>query len=315
MAQTLLNVELIKKNQTILVALSGGPDSVFLLHQLHTIAQEYNLKLIAAHLNHEWRGKDSDQDEEFCKTLCETLQIPFYSKRLSQLSGLPAYNGSKENYARQARKLFLHEIATQESADAIATAHHQDDHIETFFIRLIRGASLAGLIGIKAQQKLYIRPLLLRTKAEILEYLDQNNLTFTLDASNNSDDFLRNRIRKHLIPTINQIDNRAQKNIINFMNHAQQTEAYLEKRTQDSINLIKTQTGYCVSQFLSHELYMQKRIMLHLLIAHKIQATFQETFIQECIRFLKNSKAKRHTIATSWALIKSRDSFNFEEIL
>ena len=146
----LLNLELIKNNQTILVALSGGPDSVCLLHQMHEIAPVYNLKLIAAHLNHEWRGKDSDQDEEFCKALCEKLQIPFFSKRLSQLSGLPAYNGSKENYARRARKLFLHEIAQQNSAYAIATAHHQDDHIETFFIRLIRGASLAGISGIKA---------------------------------------------------------------------------------------------------------------------------------------------------------------------
>ena len=232
MAQTLLNTNLIKNNQKILVALSGGPDSVCLLHQLHEIAHEYNLKLIAAHLNHEWRGKDSDADEAFCKALCENLKIPFFSKRLSQLSDLPAYNGSKENYARQARKIFLHEIATQESASAIVTAHHQDDHIETFFIRLIRGASLAGLAGIKAQQKLYIRPLLLRTKAEILEYLHEHNLAYTHDASNNSDDFLRNRIRTHLIPTINQIDNRSAKNILNFMNHAQQTEDYLEKITQ-----------------------------------------------------------------------------------
>ena len=266
-------------------------------------------------MNHEWRGKDSDQDEEFCKALCENLKIPFHSKRLSQLSGLPAYNGSKENYARQARKLFLHQIATQESADAIATAHHQDDHIETFFIRLIRGASLAGLAGIKAQQKLYIRPLLMRTKAEVLNYLHEHNLAYTHDTSNDSDDFLRNRIRNHLITTINQIDARSSKNILSFMNHAQQTENYLEKITQDSINAIKTHTGYCVSQFLAHDLFMQKRIIMHLLITHKIQAVFQETFIQECIRFLSNSKANRHTIAPSWAIIKSRDSFNFEEIL
>lgn len=315
MAQTLLNLKLIKNNQTILVALSGGPDSVCLLYQLHEIASEYNLKLIAAHLNHEWRGKDSDQDEEFCKALCKNLQIPFYSKRLSQLSGLPAYNGSKENYARQARKLFLHEIALQESADAIATAHHQDDHIETFFIRLIRGASLAGLVGIKAQQKLYIRPLLLRTKTEILKYLQKHNLTYTFDASNDSDDFLRNRIRNHLIPTINKIDARAQKNIIHFMNHAQQTESFLEKITQDCVSEISTQNGYCISKFLHHDLYMQQRMMIHLLIAHNIQATFQESFIQECIRFLKNTKTQRHQITASYALIKNRDSFNFEEIL
>lgn len=315
MAQTLINTNLIKNNQTILVALSGGPDSVCLLHQLHEIANKYNLKLIAAHLNHEWRGKDSDADEAFCKALCENLKIPFFSTRLSQLSGLPAYNGSKENYARQARKLFLHKIAAQESANAIATAHHQDDHIETFFIRLIRGASLAGIAGIKAQQKLYIRPLLTCTKSEILNYLHEHNLAYTLDASNNSDDFLRNRIRNHLIPTINQIDTRAQKNIIHFMHHAQETENHLEKLTSDSINLIKTQTGYCVSQFLDHDMYMQKRIMMHLLILHKIQATFQESFIQECIRFLSNSKAHRHTISPSWAIIKSRNNFNFEEIL
>ncbi len=315
MAQTLLNTELIKKNQTILVALSGGPDSVCLLHQLHAIAPVYNLKLIAAHLNHEWRGKDSDQDQEFCKDLCEKLKIPFFTTRLSQLSGLPTYNGSKENYARQARKLFLHEIATQHAADAIATAHHQDDHIETFFIRLIRGASLAGLAGIKAQQKLYIRPLLLHTKAEILQYLQEHNLAFTHDASNDSDDFLRNRIRNHLIPTINQIDARSSKNIINFMNHADQTETYLEKITQDSIIAITTPAGYCVSKFLAYDLFIQKRMMIHLLIAHKIQVTFQETFIQECIRFLHNTKAKSHKITASSALIKSRDSFNFEEIL
>jgi len=315
MIKNLFNLSLIKSHQTILVALSGGPDSVCLLHQLKALQKEYNLTLLAAHLNHEWRGSKADQDQEFCKSLCQELNIPFFSARLSELKDLPAYNGSKENYARHARRKFLEDLAHVHKANAIALAHHQDDQLETFFIRLIRGCSLAGLIGMKPQQDLYIRPLLHCSKQHILEYLEKNNITFTLDASNDSDEFLRNRLRKHVIPTLIKTDARAEKNILELMKHVEQAEAYLHEHTQYIITQISTLQGYDTKAFLAYPLYMQYRMIMQLLIQHKIPITLRQSFLDECIRFLHNQKSISHKIHHSWALVKARHSFNFKKIL
>ena len=134
---------LISPDQTIIIGLSGGPDSVFLLYFFLNIQKKYNLKLIAAHLDHGWRT-ESPQDAEFCKNLCTERNIPYFQKHLRDIKQTKSPSGSPEQDARNARRAFFQDLAHEQHADAIALAHHQDDLIETFFIRLIRGSRFNG---------------------------------------------------------------------------------------------------------------------------------------------------------------------------
>lgn len=131
---------------TIIVGLSGGADSVFLLYALYMLRSTYNIQVIAAHFNHEWRGQAADRDEEFCKDLAQKLDIPFVRSSMSMLKNNITYNGSKEAIGRAARRTFFASAYTEYNADAVALAHHASDQIETFLIRLIRGASLLVLL-------------------------------------------------------------------------------------------------------------------------------------------------------------------------
>ncbi len=135
---------LIPPHATLIVGLSGGPDSVLLLHYLAALAHTHNLTLIAAHLDHEWRP-DSYKDVEFCQELTQRLGIKLVASKLSDLSLSRKFNGSKEEYARSMRRHFLEQIQHQYHANFIALAHHADDQQETFFIRMMRGTSLSGL--------------------------------------------------------------------------------------------------------------------------------------------------------------------------
>ena len=129
---------LINSQQTIVVGFSGGPDSRLLLEWLLWYTKDNN-RIIAAHLNHQWRS-DADTEERDCFTMAEKLGITFISKKISEYHNHIRYNGSKEAFARLARRMFLENIA-QENNGIIALGHHQDDQIETFFIRLARGTT------------------------------------------------------------------------------------------------------------------------------------------------------------------------------
>src|SRR5579859_4278080 len=142
------NNHLIPDNHKIVVGLSGGPDSIFLLHLLADIRTQKNITLIAAHLDHQWRS-NSAEDVIFCKKACDDLGIPFVSAQASDLSVAIKPNGSKEEVGRKLRRAFLESVAQQHNAHAIALAHHLQDQEETFLIRLIRGTTLSGLIGMR----------------------------------------------------------------------------------------------------------------------------------------------------------------------
>jgi tRNA(Ile)-lysidine synthetase-like protein len=221
---------LIERNDTIIVGLSGGPDSVFLLHILVELSKEIPITLIVAHLNHEWR-QEAHQEQLDCQALAEKFNIPFVTAKISELTLPFKRNGSKEEYARKARRYFFEKTAHEHNANSIALAHHLHDQEETFFIRLIRGSSLTGLTAIKPRNGLYVRPLLETHKSEILDWLHTHNITYAVDASNDSQDYLRNRIRSTVLPALRECDNRFEKNFLTTFQRLQETELFLEKLT------------------------------------------------------------------------------------
>lgn len=289
---------LLKQNDTIVVALSGGPDSVFLLHVLRILQQHYNLTLYAAHFNHEWRAS-AIIDQEFCAQLCQQLGIPFIVQHASTLPHFkPKETGSKEDLGRQMRRHFFTALAQEYNA-TIALGHHLDDQEENFFIRLIRGTSLTGLTGIKAKDGIYIRPLLEITKQNILDYLQLHALTYIIDPTNESDDYLRNRIRKQVMPALHTVDARFDANFLSTLTRLQEADQFINTIVQQTFaTVVDQQQALNIQQFLQLSSFLQKRILLHWLIQANVKFNLSQALLEEIIKFLATPQSGQHTFAT-----------------
>ena len=197
------NFGLLNHVNSVLVALSGGPDSVCLLNLLFLLSKRAGFQLHAAHFHHGLRGAEADRDAAFSKNLCKVNDIPFFLekgdvKELSQKRGLGI-----QDAARRLRYQFLKDIAGENAIDVIATGHTADDQAEELIIRFMRGASLEGLSGIKVRRDDgIIRPILFATKREILEHLSRTGIGFVTDSSNLEGKYTRNKVRQLLIPVI-----------------------------------------------------------------------------------------------------------------
>jgi tRNA(Ile)-lysidine synthase len=193
--------KLFNKKSKVLIALSGGIDSVVLLHLLHSLG----LKTGVAHCNFMLRENESDEDEMFCKNTAQKYNVDFYCKHFETAKYAKDYGVSIQMAARELRYEWLEDTRINNGYDLIATGAHFDDSIETFFINLSRGSGIAGLIGIKPKNNKVIRPLLFAAKADVLAYAKKNRLKFREDSSNQSDKYQRNALRNKIIPVFETI--------------------------------------------------------------------------------------------------------------
>lgn len=202
-----LATQLISRKDTVLVGLSGGIDSVCLLHFLRYLAAEKHFRLVALHVNHGLRVAAATADQRFCKKLCKDLQIEFVACK-AQVKKLARENKlSPEHAARKARYEIFLKVARQYGATKVALAHHLDDQAETFLLNLLRGTRAKGLAGIPLRRPLgkgveIVRPLLCITRQEAEQYLAQNKLPHITDESNFDETFTRNWIRQTLLPLL-----------------------------------------------------------------------------------------------------------------
>lgn len=193
----------------MLVAVSGGADSLVLLRALHALSVKQHWKLCVAHFNHQLRGRASDGDETFVRAAARQLALPFFSGRGDVDGFARRAKISTEMAARKLRHEFLARTARRHGIATIALAHHADDQVELFFLRLLRGAGGEGLAGMKWRAPspadphiTLVRPLLGFSKAELLAFARGNKIRFRQDATNFSTDHLRNRIRNELLPLL-----------------------------------------------------------------------------------------------------------------
>ncbi len=190
---------------SLLVAVSGGVDSVVLLHLLRGAAREFNLTLQVAHLDHQIRP-ESAADAEFVASLCEKWQLPCQLGR-EDVPGLAKGSGlSLEMAARQARRKFLQVVADSFGCERIVLAHHRDDQAETFFLRLLRGTGISGLAAMRPLQGRWWRPLLGVSRRQILDYARQQGLRWVEDESNRDPAYLRNRLRQQIMPQLRDLN-------------------------------------------------------------------------------------------------------------
>ena len=238
--------KMISRGDLVLVAFSGGPDSLALLHILNRLKGSLDFRLAAAHLDHGLRGEESRQEAEAAAALCKSWNI---SCRLGWWDGRKAREPglSPEEGARKARLAFLEETAAELGAVSIATGHQQDDQVETILIRLLNGTGLTGLAGIRPVRPPYIRPLLEISRREILGYCRTWGLVYQEDSSNQKDCYLRNRLRHQVLPLLKKENPRFGQAISRMTALLRQEEDFLACLAQKALEELKMPDGQSLS--------------------------------------------------------------------
>lgn len=216
----------------ILVAVSGGIDSVVMLD----LFEKTNYQIAIAHCNFQLRGKESDGDEQFVKSLSEKYGINVFSKRFNTRSHAEKNKLSIQVAARELRYAWFEELIQKEGFDYVAVAQHADDQVETFFINLLRGSGLTGLRGMPLKRDNIIRPLLFANRKQIIMYAGENDLDFREDSSNKEDTYLRNKIRLNLLPELEKLSANAPVAIVESMYKLNEADELLKQLLNEKYN-------------------------------------------------------------------------------
>jgi tRNA(Ile)-lysidine synthase len=229
MVKTIRARTLFEPGQHLLVAVSGGPDSVALVSLLHRLRTPWRLTLSAVHGNYGLRGSESDGDQAFVETLCQRLDIPLHAMQLNVRNR--ARGTSLQAAARDVRYKALTTIAHQCGADRIAVGHTADDQAETVLLWMLRGAGLSGLSGMPAcRDGIIVRPLYEARRKEILAYLQSEALSFRRDSSNDKPIYLRNRIRHEIIPALQRVSPASVKALCRLADVCREDDRYLDEQ-------------------------------------------------------------------------------------
>lgn len=288
---------LIKSGDKVLVALSGGPDSVCLLNILYNLKAELNIEVGAAHLNHLLRDKDAFEDEEYVKTLCKSLDIPCFVKRVDINKYSKDKKMSSEMAGREARYNFFDDIVKDEGYTKIATAHNANDQAETILFRLMRGSGIEGLCGIKVRRDKIIRPILCLSRKEVEEYIEINNLKPRIDKTNFEKIYNRNKIRLDMIPYIKENFN---EDIIQTLNRM---SVLLQKDNEFIENSARSfYEKHCIEQsdyfIIKKEMFDNKEAVVTRVIRYaltnfsKTHYDFEMKHIYEICNLAKNNSGK-----------------------
>ena len=253
------------KNETVVIATSGGPDSMVLLDLVNSLKDELSLELICAHVNHKLR-KESDEEEMMVKEYCDKNSISF--EKLT----IDSYNDDNfHNDARTKRYNFFEKCVKKCKAKHLLTAHHGDDLIETILMRIVRGSTLKGYAGFEEKDKrenyTIIRPLINYTKEEILEYAKNKKVPYAIDKSNFKDIYTRNRFRKYILPKLKEEDNKVHDKFYKFSKTLEKYDKYINTETDRYYK--KVYTNYLdIKEFKELPELIQTKILEKILWQH-----------------------------------------------
>ena len=245
--QYIIQHQLLSGEKPVVVGISGGADSVALLHILVSLGY----KCIAAHCNFNLRGDESFRDEQFTIDFTKRLQVPlckisFETNKYAQENRL-----SVEMAARELRYRWFEELLNTYDADAVAVAHHRDDSVETLLINLTRGSGLTGLTGIKPKNGNVVRPLLCVSREDIYAYIENNGLEYVTDSSNSSDIYTRNFIRLKVIPLLEEINPSVKASLARTANHLYDASLIYNHSIEEARKVITQNNRLSISALLS----------------------------------------------------------------
>jgi len=265
--QTIKKHSMLKGGERVLVGLSGGPDSVSLLHILNELREEWRLSLYALYVDHGLRPGKTPYEIDFCAELTERLKVPFGVKKVDVREFSDKENLGIQEAARHLRYLAFEEHAFQIEADRIATGHNADDQAETLVMRLLRGSGPKGLSGIPPVRGMFIRPLIMVKRSEIEKYLDERGIGFVIDTSNLKQDYLRNRLRHEVMPILKKYNPDLTGTLCRTANILREENEYMEIAvTKSLMRLISRKTDDKIELFISPLENMEKVILRRALI-------------------------------------------------
>ena len=300
--ETIKKYNLISKNDKIVVAVSGGPDSMCLLHILLTLRKEYNLELNVAHVNHMIR-ENAILDEEYVKDFCQKNNLNFFVKKVDVHELSKKDRIGTEEAGRKARYEFFNEVKEMTSSNKIAIAHNKNDKVETIFLNLIRGTGTYGLIGIEPKNGIYIRPLLEIERVNIERYCDEFNLNPRIDESNFEKIYNRNKIRNVIIPYIKKEFN---PNIVNTVSRlsdiVQDEEKYFNKIVENEYKkLVIEETNEYIKlnrkEFNDLDLIIRKKLVFYV-INKLIGSTMgiEKIHVEDIIKLCSNNIGNKYLV-------------------
>jgi tRNA(Ile)-lysidine synthase len=285
------------ENRHVTVALSGGADSVALLHVLLLLRGEWGITVSACHVNHHLRGEESLRDQRFCEEFCRVRQVEL-TVYDADVTAAKQKHHSIEDTARELRYAFFAEESAR-TGGRIACAHNSDDNIETVLINLIRGTGLAGLCGIAPVRDYIIRPLLYCGKAEILAYAEENNLPFVTDSSNLTDEYTRNNLRHNVIPLMKQINPSLNAAVTRMCAQLRRDETYLKQSAAQA----KEQMGGTLDAKMLAALpdNLRSRIIADVLSNNNV--TPSALRVSQCEEIIRAGKGKVNLCKNMFALV------------
>lgn len=263
---------LLNTNKPVLLAFSGGYDSMCLLD----ICQKLALNITAIHLNHNWRGEESINEEENCRRFCIEKGINFYSETLS------SDVAQTETAARKARYAFFKKCADKFESRAVLTAHNANDNAETLIYRIAKGTGIAGLSGINEVREIYYRPLLNVKREDIEKYCLKNNLTPNSDSSNNNTKYKRNLIRHKILPALEKINTETVKAINSLSELAAMDNEIVE------LYLKSLDEPYLTKNFITYPNSVKSRLCYNLFVENKLD--YDREKILRVINFIEENK-------------------------
>lgn len=290
--------QLLGKRSTVLVALSGGADSVALLLVLNNLGYRCE----AIHCNFHLRGEESNRDEMFVTALCQKLGITLYIVHFNTTEHAKAHGISIEMAARELRYEAFEKQRKQSDAQAIAVAHHRDDSAETLLLNLIRGTGIKGLRGIQPKNGYIIRPLLCVGREEIIDYLKWRGEDFVTDSTNLTSDYTRNKIRLEVIPKLAEINPSIKESIAQTAQRISEAELIYRRAIEEAVKRVKK------DNIIDIELLKQEIAPATLLHEMLSPLGFNSAQVEDIYNSIESEGSRQFT-TTEWCVTKDRSKF------
>lgn len=260
----LLNDINIKYGDSVVLGVSGGPDSMALLHLMTRLKKALDIEVVCAHVNHNTGRPGQFEEQKFVERFCKQNNIVFETLTIDDYG-----DDNFHNEAHSKRYNYFDKLVKQYNAKYLLTAHHGDDLIETILMRIVRGSTLRGYSGfskvVKKNGYKIVRPLIQVTKEEILEYNKKNHIKYALDSSNFKDVYTRNRFRKYIVPQLKKEDINVHKKFYKFSKTLLEYNEFIDKLVNSKINEIYPNNVLNIEKFKNEDKIIQQKVIYHIL--------------------------------------------------
>ena len=301
-----------KYRDTIVVGVSGGPDSMALLHVMSQLKLETDIFIICAHVNHNVR-EESESEKLFIEKYCDNNQIVFESMKIEEYG-----DDNFHNEARSKRYKYFDTVVKKYNAQYLVTAHHGDDLIETVLMRITRGSTFKGYAGFSKSLDMgdykILRPLIHLTKDDILKYNKENNIKYVEDPSNKKNKYTRNRYRKYVLPFFKKEDPNVHEKFLKFSNTLIEYNAYMDKQMNNIINDVYGQNVLNVEKFIDLDKVLQIKIINYILenIYHDDLMLIYDSHMELIYKLIQSTKPNTYIhLPNNIKVIKAYNNLTF----